>query len=270
MKIKILIALPITLALIGAAGCGYFSKKEIVSYEYGTEKVKNEQFIVAFSEGGQLESVSSVKIESEMDGSSTIVSIVDEGSTVKGPKQVQAQAGDTPASLAKKHGVTEDSLHHVNPDLEQAIEKGESGSGLLDAMMLSLVRRTRHDIRAMQEAGEDMEVNGQPLRFPEHEIPTAINYNLQGLYGNIYIDIIDAIEHLNFAVYRLDEYGVDTGELETTDRVQQRNSNFLGIMRTILLKRMESSLAALTSTVQSLVSYLDLFLVRLDHKNFHL
>ncbi len=126
MKIKILIAPPIALALIGAAGCGYFSKKEIVSYEYGTEKVKNEQFIVAFSEGGQLESVSSVKIESEMDGSSTIVSIVDEGSTVKGSKRVQAEVGDTPAILAKKYGVAEDALHHVNPDLEQAIKKGES------------------------------------------------------------------------------------------------------------------------------------------------
>ena len=126
MKIKILIALPIAVALIGTAGCGYFSKKEIVSYEYGAEKVKNEQFIVAFSEGGQLESVSSVKIESEMDGSSTIVSIVDEGSTVKGSKRVQAEAGDTPAILAKKYGVAEDALHHVNPDLEQAIKQGES------------------------------------------------------------------------------------------------------------------------------------------------
>ena len=126
MKIKILIAFPIALALIGAAGCGYFSKKEIVSYEYGTEKVKNEQFIVAFSEGGQLESVSSVKIESEMDGSSTIVGMVDEGSTVKGSKRVQAETGDTPAILAKKYGVTEDALHHVNPDLEQAIKQGES------------------------------------------------------------------------------------------------------------------------------------------------
>ena len=126
MKNRTLIAPPIALALVAAVGCGYFSKKKIVSYDYGTEKVKNEQFIVAFSEGGQLESVTSVKIENEMDGSSTIVSIVDEGSTVKGPKQVQAQAGDTPASLAKKHGVTEDALHHVNPDLEQAIEKGES------------------------------------------------------------------------------------------------------------------------------------------------
>lgn len=146
----------------------------------------------------------------------------------------------------------------------QAMEKGESGSGLLDTMMLSLVRRTRHDIRSLQEAGESMEVNGQPMRFPEHEIPKAVDYSLQGLYGNIYLDIINAIEHLNFAVYRLDEYGVNTGERETSAQLRQRNANFVGIMRTILLKRMESSLAALTSTVQSLVDYLTLFLARLE------
>ena len=147
----------------------------------------------------------------------------------------------------------------------QAVEEGDSGSGLLDTMMLSLVRRTRHDIRSMQEAGEEMEVGGEPLRFPEHEIPKAVDYSLQGLYGNIYRDILDAIEHLNFAVYRLDEYGVRTGERETSARLEQRNANFVGIMRTILLKRMESSLAALTSTVRSLVDYFDLFLSRLEH-----
>ena len=151
-------------------------------------------------------------------------------------------------------------------DAFQTIEKGESASGLLDTMMLSLVRRTRHDIRAMQDAGETMEVNGQPLHFPEHEIPKAVDYSIQGLYGNIYLDIIDAIENLNFAVYRLDEYGVETGEKETSAQLRQRNANFVGIMRTILLKRMESSLAALTSTVRSLVDYLNLFLARLELK----
>ncbi len=73
---------------------------------------------------------------------------------------------------------------------------------------------------------------------------------------------IDAIEHLNFAVYRLDEYGVETGEKETSAQLRQRNSNFVGIMRTILLERMESSLAVLTSTVRSLVDYFNLFLER--------
>ena len=145
----------------------------------------------------------------------------------------------------------------------RAIERGESGSGLLDAMMLSLVRRTRHDIRSMQDSGAEMEVDGQPLRFPEHEIPEAVDYSLQGLYGNIYSDIIDAIQHLSFAVYRLDEYGVQTGERETQAQLKQRNANFLGIMRTILLKRMESSQAALTATVQGMVDYLNLFLQRL-------
>jgi len=145
----------------------------------------------------------------------------------------------------------------------QAIEKGEGGSGLLDTMMLSLVRRTRHDIRALQESGEPMEVGGQPLRFPEHEIPKAVGYSLQNLYGDIYHDVIDAIENLNFAVYRLESFGIDTGEKDTIERVQQRNANFIGIMRTILLKRMESSVSALTCTITSLVDYLNLFLAKL-------
>jgi superfamily II DNA or RNA helicase/DnaJ-domain-containing protein 1 len=146
----------------------------------------------------------------------------------------------------------------------QAIEEGESGSGLLDTMMLSLVRRTRHDIRALQDSGEPMEVGGQALRFPEHEIPKAVGYSLQNLYGDIYRDVIDAIENLNFAVYQLESYGVDTGEKDTIERVKQRNANFIGIMRTILLKRMESSVSALTCTVTSLVDYLNLFLAKLD------
>ncbi|MDG2212309.1 MAG: hypothetical protein P8M70_00640, partial [Verrucomicrobiota bacterium] len=126
MKIKFLSACPIALALIGTSGCGYFSKQEVVSYDYGTEKVKNEQFIVAFSEGGELVAVDDVKVENEMDGSSTIVSIIDEGSTVKGPKRIQAQPSDTPATLIKKHGVSEEALRHVNPDLEDAIKNAES------------------------------------------------------------------------------------------------------------------------------------------------
>ena len=126
MKIKFPIACPIALALIGTSGCGYFSKQEVASYDYGTEKVKNEQFIVAFSEGGELVAVDDVKVENEMDGSSTIVSIIDEGSTVKGPKRIQAQPSDTPAALAKKYEVSEEALLHVNPDLEDAIRNTKS------------------------------------------------------------------------------------------------------------------------------------------------
>jgi SAM-dependent methyltransferase len=146
----------------------------------------------------------------------------------------------------------------------QSIEKGEGGSGLLDIMMLSLVRRTRHDIRALQSSGKTMELGGQPIRFPDHEIPEAQGYSLQNIYGNIYRDVIDAIENLNFAVYQLESYGVETDEHDTVERIKQRNANFVGIMRTVLLKRMESSVSALTSTIKSMVDYLNLFLKKLD------
>ena len=145
-----------------------------------------------------------------------------------------------------------------------AVEKGDGGVGLLDTMLLSLVRRTRHDIRALQAAGESLTVGDEPLRFPEHEIPQAVAYSLQNLYGAIYHDVLDAIQDLTFAVYQLEDYGVDTGERDSEERVRQRSANFVGIMRTILLKRMESSVAALTATVDTLVLYLDQFLARLS------
>jgi len=190
MRNRTRIAPPIALALIATAGCGYFSKKQTVSYDYGTEKVKNEQFIVAFSEGGQLESVTSVKIENEMDGSSTIVSIVDEGSTVKGPRQVQAQAGETPASLAKQHGVTEDALRHVNPDLEQAIEKGESiaipgdllvelDPGSLKERILTQELAVRTAKNSLTKAGNDLEI--QRLKNQQNIDDASINVKFANL-----------------------------------------------------------------------------------------
>ncbi|MGH2586098.1 MAG: SNF2-related protein, partial [Dehalococcoidia bacterium] len=146
----------------------------------------------------------------------------------------------------------------------RAIEKGGGATGMLDAMLLSLVRRTRHDIRALQDAGQPMELNGQPLRFPHHEIPQAVSYSLESLYGGIYRQIISAIESLTFAVYDLESYGVQTGaNADSEGRIKQRNRSFIGIMRTIFLKRMESSIVALMATVRSMVAYLDLFLAEL-------
>lgn len=146
----------------------------------------------------------------------------------------------------------------------RAIEKGANGTGLLDTMLLSLVRRTRHDIRAMQEAGKPMELAGQPMEFPHHEIPKAVNYSLEALYAGIYGEITATIEGLSFAVYDLESYGVATGETDTADRLKQRNRNFIGIMRTIFLKRMESSVVALTSTVRAMVDYSNLFLTHME------
>ncbi|MCL4554211.1 MAG: phospholipase D-like domain-containing protein [Actinobacteria bacterium] len=148
----------------------------------------------------------------------------------------------------------------------RALEKTGGGPGLLNTMLLTLVRRTRHDIRQRQEAGEPLEVDGRPLEFPEHEIPRAVTYGLEELYGDVYSQVIKAIESLNFAVYNLEAYGIERPGAKSpeTKNVLERNNAYIGIVRTIYLKRMESSVAALMATLRNQVDYLDLFLSFLD------
>ena len=144
------------------------------------------------------------------------------------------------------------------------LEKSGGGPRLLDTMLISMVRRTRHDIRERQDAGEPLEIDGRPLKFPEHHIPEAISYSLEDLYAGIYDQVIDTIKRLNFAVYNLDAYGLEkqlnNKEREERDRAVKRNESYIGILKTTYLKRAESSLAALTSTVQNQVRYLESFL----------
>src|SRR5262249_39055510 len=139
------------------------------------------------------------------------------------------------------------------------------GPGLLDTMLLTLVRRTRHDIRQRQAQGEPMEINGRALVFPEHEIPKAITYSLVELYKgkDIYHQIIDTFETLSFAVYNLEKYGVNArtdDARKRQDEAVKRNERFIGILRTNYLKRMESSVEALRSSLARQVRYLGLFL----------
>ncbi len=151
----------------------------------------------------------------------------------------------------------------------RSLEKQGGGPGLLDTMLLTLVRRTRHDIRERQEAGEPLEIAGQPLVFPEHEIPEAVTYSLEALYeGDVYGQVIEALERLNFAVYNLEEYGVERPTSRTTDKDRdiQRNAAFIGIIRTVYLKRMESSVAALAASLRNQIEYLELFLKFLEDK----
>ena len=126
MKTKLLIGFLLVATCAGALGWYYYSKEEVVASRYGTETVVNEAFMVAFSEGGTLEAVNSVKIVSKMEGTSTIEFVVEEGTYVTGSKKVIPTAEDTPESLAKGHGIKNEDLRHVNPNLEDAIRNRET------------------------------------------------------------------------------------------------------------------------------------------------
>ena len=178
------------LAIATLAGCNYFSGDDEISSTYGTEKVENEQFIVSFSEGGELVAVNAVKVENEMDGSASIVSIVDEGSYVKGPRQVQAEAGDTPAKLAARHKVEESDLRNVNPNLEQAIANNETimlpgdllvelDPGSLKDRILSQEISVRTSKNSVIKSENDLEI--QKLRNEQNIDDAKISLNFSRL-----------------------------------------------------------------------------------------
>ena len=178
------------LVAVALAGCNYFSGDDEISSTYGTDKVENEQFIVSFSEGGELVSVNAVKVENEMDGSASIVSIVDEGSYVKGPRQIQAEAGDTPAKLAARHKIPESDLLKANPNLEQAIANQESitvpgdllvelDPGSLKDRILSQEISVRTSKNSLIKSQNDLEI--QKLRNEQNIDDAKISLNFADL-----------------------------------------------------------------------------------------
>ena len=85
------------------------------------------------------------------------------------------------------------------------MEEQGGGPGLLDTMMLTLVRRTRHDVRQRIESGDPPMLGDKEMAFPKHQIPEAISYSLDSVYGaSLYRRVLEVIEGLNFAVYNLE------------------------------------------------------------------
>ena len=196
------------LAIATLAGCNYFSGDDEISSTYGTEKVENEQFIVSFSEGGELVAVNAVKVENEMDGSASIVSIVDEGSYVKGPRQVQVEAGDTPAKLAARHKVEESDLRNVNPNLEQAIANSETimlpgdllvelDPGSLKDRILSQEISVRTSKNSVIKSENDLEI--QKLRNEQNIDDAKISLNFSKLDLKKFKDSDARLERADYA-----------------------------------------------------------------------
>ena len=94
------------LALIGLVAGGVWGAKHLLSKE--EEKVRQEKywtaekadFLVTVKLTGRLASTDVVELKCQLEGSTTIESIVDEGTEVKGPFRYAIQAGDTLASIA--------------------------------------------------------------------------------------------------------------------------------------------------------------------------
>jgi superfamily II DNA or RNA helicase len=134
------------------------------------------------------------------------------------------------------------------------IDKQGDPTLLNDLMNEISIRRTRDYIK---QNYPDAEINGSKIIFPER-ILENVEYNLDKAYQGLYSDISQTIsEKLTMAYYRILEYK-KVERLSTAEEMALGRMIALdGIFRTILLKRLESSVEAFRKSVANHVKFLE-------------
>ena len=107
-----------------------------------------------------------------------------------------------------------------------------------------MVRRSRRDVRRRQEQGEKVIIAGQEIRFPERTLQ-RVEYSLTEQFGDFYPGLVNRIEGLKLVAYNLEKYKKkDVVELDVIKR-----EALTGIFKTNFLKRLESSVHALSLSI---------------------
>ncbi|GHO76460.1 hypothetical protein KSD_42310 [Ktedonobacter sp. SOSP1-85] len=135
----------------------------------------------------------------------------------------------------------------------QMSRQRESSIALFNLLEEVVIRRTRPFIK---KAYPDAMINGQPIHWPERRLRT-IRYHLEHAYSGIYGQIVDGIEMLRLAPYRLETYkkkGVERDQFE-----EGREEALVGIFKSRYLKRFESSIEAFRISVRRALEFLETF-----------
>lgn len=133
------------------------------------------------------------------------------------------------------------------------IDKQGDPTLLNDLMNEISIRRTRDYIK---QNYPDAEIDGSKIIFPER-ILENIDYNLDKAYQGLYSNISQTIsEKLTMAYYRILKYKKVEKLSEAEEMALGRMIALDGIFRTILLKRLESSVEAFRKSVANHVKFL--------------
>jgi HKD family nuclease len=117
-----------------------------------------------------------------------------------------------------------------------------------------MIRRTRNEI--MEYYKDDLEKQG--LKFPELGIPEKIVYTFNGEIENVFNHTIRSIQNLTYARYKPLTYLQKVPKEVASLLVSQRNMS--GFMKSILVKRLESSFEAFKKTLHRFILSYERFL----------
>ena len=116
------------------------------------------------------------------------------------------------------------------------------------------IRRRRRDIRDLY--GDTAMVGGQPVSFPEPVLEN-VDYRLDRVYARAgaFQEITDALEAHEATRYRASDYLLPAATSRPEYRgLLRARDRIAGLMKVLLLKRLESSVAAFRSTLETLIN----------------
>jgi len=140
-------------------------------------------------------------------------------------------------------------------DFFKAVENGQKK--LPELLEHVMVRRTRRHIEKYYK--EDM-LSGK-LKFPERKPPIRIDYSIDDVYPGIYDTIEKLLKKIRYARYDLYHYVKPEFRSESElSQLKTAGRNLVALMRTILFKRLESSVAAFRRSVEDQKEIHELYL----------
>ncbi|NVM30013.1 MAG: helicase [Candidatus Helarchaeota archaeon] len=144
-------------------------------------------------------------------------------------------------------------------DLEKYFKKvDEGGAELTDLLEECMVRRSRLDIKKRIEIGTPVEIPGiGVVEFPERKLK-SVHYNLTDTYSGFYAKIAAVIERLKLACYNIDQYR--KARTKDTEIIINRNNALIAMLKTLYLKRLESSIQSLQVSIKRQMDFQKKFL----------
>jgi superfamily II DNA or RNA helicase len=136
------------------------------------------------------------------------------------------------------------------------VDKGSAE--LFDLLEETTVRRSRQDIRRRQQEGEKIIVAGRDVHFPDRRLH-ALHYDLDASLPGWYGEIDNLIENLGLVSYNIEQYKRRGAE----EHAVQFNRARISLIKTVLLKRLESSAAAFEVSIRRQAEFQRRFLTLL-------
>ncbi|MDX2138853.1 MAG: helicase-related protein [Chloroflexota bacterium] len=129
-------------------------------------------------------------------------------------------------------------------------EVAEGSADIFTLLEQVMVRRSRQDVKQRQAAGEEIRLPGKGIiHFPDRHLH-SIDYDLETTYDGFYEKIVQRIDNLALISFNIAEFRKADGDEQEVQRERQYSSALIGILKTLYLKRLESSLAAFEVSIR--------------------